>query len=38
MPDASLLPPAELAAQIVEKLGSALQRFEALAADLEEAE
>ena len=29
------LPPAEIAAQIVDRLGSALQRFEALAAELE---
>jgi type I restriction enzyme M protein len=32
---AALLPPAEIAAQIVDRLGSALQRFEALAAELE---
>jgi type I restriction enzyme M protein len=32
---AALLPPAEIAVQIVERLGSALQRFEVLAAELE---
>ena len=33
---ADLLPPAEIAAQIVERLGSALARFEAVAAELAE--
>jgi type I restriction enzyme M protein len=32
---ASLLPPAEIAAQIVERLGSALERFQNVAAELE---
>ena len=32
---ASLLPPAEIAAQIVARLGSALERFESVAAELE---
>jgi hypothetical protein len=31
---ASLLPPAEIAAQIVESLGSALERFESVATEL----
>jgi hypothetical protein len=32
---ASLLPPAEIAAQIVERLSAALERFESVAAELE---